>query len=109
MTKYQIEATIERFEINSDENLTVQLKGCSKYCFEKIKDKEYWNIFENAEGETDFKFKSQNYPIEIKISKNEIGMQHLLGHAFAEKKKLKFELNIDSELFIIISISHASD
>ena len=113
MSKYQINATIESFNF---ENCELNLKGVGKYCFEKEneknKEKEYWNIFENKEGTANFKFKIQSEPIKIKISKDGIGMQ-LLSYAFAEKKKLKFELNIsseqdkNSESYTIIGISHA--
>jgi hypothetical protein len=117
--EYQIEATVEKFEIDAKGNLTVQLKGCGKYCFEKEnkkdKEKQYWNILENlndAENDKAFRFEKQDAQIKINVPNNEIVMQHLLSHAFIEKKKLKFELQFvpksKPEHYTIIGISHVT-
>jgi hypothetical protein len=114
MAKYQIEATIEKFEIDATSgSLTVQLKGYGKYCFEDNK-KEYWNIFECLDDTSSSKFKEQEAPISSEISKEKVGMHHLLGYALCERKKLKFELQFVPEAenkpkhYIITGISHAS-
>jgi len=99
MAKYQIEATIEKLEQGG-----IQLKGTTKYLFEKKKDEEYWNILE-ASNPKDSKLVVIQENFQIDIPKNELGIQHLLGYAFAEKKKLKFELD---EKYTITAISNAS-
>jgi hypothetical protein len=111
MAEYKIEAIIEKLELN-DKVWKIQLRGVSKYRFEKTKndkekakeeEKEYWNIFE-ASNPRNSKLKKQEDLIQITIPSNELGMQHLLSYAFVEKKKLKFELDED---FSITAISHA--
>ena len=108
MARYQIEATVEKVAISTSGELTIRLKGYGKYCFEKKSTNEYWNIFENIEGETDFKFKKQGDQIKINIHGNEVVLPHLFSQAFIEKKKLRFELNVDSKSYTIIGISHGS-
>ena len=102
MPKYQIEATVEKFELDEKGNLKINLKGSGKYCFEKEKDKKYINIFEN----TDDLGKSilQDNQIPVKLSETGMKVQHLLDYAFIERKKLKFELDNN---FCITGISHA--
>jgi len=108
---YQIEAIIEKFSRDG-----VRLKGTGKYLFEKSKEKkndkdkekeenkEYWNILE-TENFQKLEFVDSKKEFQIAISTNELGMQHLLGYAFAEKKKLKFVLD---DKFTITAISHVS-
>jgi len=112
-TKYQIEATIDSFDLKSG---GLRLRGVSKYCFEsenkKDKKKEYWNIFENTKNMTDSKFKPQSEPIKLDTSKRWTEIRHLLCHAFTEKRKLKFELSCNSASklaeYTIIGVSHVS-
>jgi len=106
--KYQIEATIEKFSREG-----VRLKGTSKYLFEKSskkekdENKEYWNILEE-ENFQKLEFMDSAKDFQIDIPKNESGIQHLLGYAFAEKKKLKFTLEENGGNYNIIEVSHAS-
>jgi len=103
--KYQIEATIEKFSRDG-----VRLKGTGKYLFEKSskkeneENKEYWNILE-GENFRKLEFMDSAKDYQIDIPKNESGIQHLLGYAFAEKKKLKFILD---DKFTIIEVSNVS-
>ena len=113
METYQIEATVEKFELNNENgNLKINIKGATKYCFEDSK-KIYWNIFENCNGsnETDKPvkhiFHGQEEPVQIIVSENKTDAQHLLYHAFIEKKKLKFTLIGEGESFTITGISNA--
>jgi len=110
---YQIEAIIEKFSQNG-----IQLKGAGKYLFEKSnekdKDKECWNILEADDSkeeikpEEKLKFVDSKKEFPVAISTNELGMQHLLGYAFAEKKKLKFDLEEKDGNYAITAVSHAS-
>jgi len=113
MATYQIEATIDK--ISQDEKTKqyiVFLKGTGEYLFEKSsekkkEEKEYWNILEagNPQG-SKLVGLQENFQIDISIK--ELGMQHLLGYAFAEKKKLKFTLEENGGNYNIIEVSHAS-
>ena len=108
MAKYQIIATIENIDLESE---SIQIRGVSKYCFEKEKDKEYWNIFEKTKSNKNPENAQALMFLDIKaqLGLSKIGMevQHLLDHAFIERKKLKFELSINSDSSIITSLSHA--
>jgi hypothetical protein len=57
-----------------------------------------------ADNLEDSKLMKYDDLIQIDIPNNELGMQHLLGYAFAEKKKLKFKFE---ETLKITAISHA--
>ncbi|MDR2595623.1 MAG: hypothetical protein LBC87_12715 [Fibromonadaceae bacterium] len=104
METFQIEATIEKF---SQDN--VQLKGAGKYLFEKSSEndekKKYLNILEAKDNPEESKLREK---VSIIIPPKKIEMQHLLGYAFAEKKRLKFELKENGENYTIIEVSHAS-
>ena len=86
MSKYQIIATIEGFNLEKKE---IMLRGINKYCFEK--EKEYWNIFEKPDTKDMPIFLNASNP--IKLFETGMEVQHLLDHAFIERKKLKFELD----------------
>ena len=117
MAKYQIEATIEKIEVDTT-GIKIQLRGTGKYIFEKENEKnnkkEYWNIFEGLnetkkENFTQF-FKEKSDKDFIIFSEKLKELQPLFNQVFLEKKKLKFEINNDSnnEIFIITGISHVS-
>jgi hypothetical protein len=108
MTTHQIEATIEKLEQDSSGNLEIQLKGAGKYLFEKKKDEKYWNILEADDTPEKSKLVDSQKKFKIAVLKNKLGMQYLLGYAFAEKKKLKFDLLEEKDEYTITAISHAS-
>jgi len=113
MVTYQIEATIEKIvQDEKTKQYIVLLKGAGEYLFEKPnekkkeeKDKEYWSILEAGKGS---KLVSLQEKFQIGILPNELGMIHLLGYAFAEKKKLKFTLKYESKKYTITAVSNAS-
>ena len=109
METYQIEATIEKFSQGENpEQSIIFLKGAGKYLFEKSSEndekKKYWSILEVKDHPEKSKLVDSE-KFQIAIPKNELGMLHLLGYAFAEKKKLKFTLD---EKYTITAVSHAS-
>jgi len=91
MSNYQIIATIESIDLASG---VLNLKGVSKYCFEKEngkdKEKEYLNILENVENIENSVLRKQYTPFQINIPTDNLAMQHLLGYAFCEKKRFKW-------------------
>ena len=111
--KYQIEAIIDKIVLDNGQDgyFTIQLRGCGKYCFEKDKDKkEFWNVIEKLDG-TEEVLKPIPLNAKIKIHGMIIGIQHLINHAFFEKKKLKFILESFTEPvteYYIVEISHVS-
>jgi hypothetical protein len=100
MAQYQIEATIEKIVVKEkDKDFYIHLKGCGKYLFiqsKKINVEVYWNIFESIDAEDAPLVIKQNENHYIRISKDKIGMYNLISHTFCEKKKLRFELKIES-------------
>jgi hypothetical protein len=105
METYQIEATIEKLEPKS-----IQLKGAGKYLFEKTdekdEDKKYWNILSSTKPEI--------VPLSITYSTLPITYSFLspnvIGNAFLEKKKLKFDLEekVKGKEYTITAVSNAS-
>jgi len=77
-----------------------------------------YNIIEDVSLANVPKFLDKEQPFKTCNSGNEIEMKHLLGYAFCEKKKLKFQVREDVEkgtnckeitTYTIIGVSHASD
>jgi hypothetical protein len=104
MAQYQIEAIVEKIEVDSTSgNLYIQLKGCGQYLFkqnrkDKNNDDVYWNIFENVSNPSKSEIEKSGSNIILQIPINKVGLQCLLGHAFCEKKKLRFGLKMKSKL-----------
>jgi hypothetical protein len=100
--KYQITATIEKIDFESDE-IKLQLKGCNKWFFESENDKhKKYNILELLEQQT----QSQTQPEKLIFldSKdicfsinNQVLANNPLSQAFMENKRLKFEI-IEQEI-----------
>jgi len=113
MADYQITATIEKISVGNNEN-KLQLKGCGKWIFatENNNQKVDYNILEHITNKIDSKFLdiSNDFCIDInnQNSNRDIAI-NLLSHAYIENKRLKFEIDFDSQnnKYNITSISKA--
>jgi len=107
MDKYRITAIIEEVDFAKNE---LQLKGVGKYFFENkdASPPKYKNILEEVNtGEP--KFIGTDVKFQTNIPANKLDMQLLLGYAFNEKKRLKFEAEYDktNDIYSITHISKA--
>ncbi|MDR2972573.1 MAG: hypothetical protein LBU83_11705 [Bacteroidales bacterium] len=110
MSKYQITATVEKIEIQSDDAQFV-LKGVGKNFFESEIDgkKKSYNILEpvtSNDEEKPFPLMS-NEKFRLKKDVNGV-IGSLLSHGFIENKRLKFEIEkVNKGNYTITSISKA--